>query len=193
MPVEIISNKLDFMRKVTDHLKGMTPDWKIILTDPTTKQPFEAACPYNLADSVYRGRLTFGDEVELEFLALMEAPRQLNPNGGGLANLTQDEEWTLLIQGFGKEDRVHPTDPAYNLLSWVQKRMSMVSEENKNGARGGVYPEVWRFGNTIGEVRYQIPIVRPGQDDVSAAAYFYMPISVGIVTDLTNPFIVQEV
>ena len=184
----MISKKLLIMKKLTEHLEGIVPTWADL-----PPEMVDTPCPYDLSKSIYRGRVVFGEEVKPPFIAILEAPRQINPNGGGEARLLQDEDWTLLIQGFGKEDRVHPTDPAYNLLSWVQKRMSMVSEENKNGARGGVYPEVWRFGNTIGEVRYQIPIVRPGQDDVSAAAYFYMPISVGIVTDLTNPFIVQEV
>lgn len=186
MPLEMISAKLDFMQKLTDHLQGMAPAWEILIENQLWP------CPFDLSDSVFRGRLIFGEEVKPPFLSVMEAPRQIDPNGGGSGGLVQDESWTLLIQGFAVEDRVHPSDPAYTLLAWLQKRLSMITEENPDGQRGGLYPNVWKLGHKTGEIRYQIPIVRPGQDDVSASAYFYMPISVGIVTDLTKPFIVKE-
>lgn len=183
----MISKKLKIMKALTDHLEGIVPTW----TDfPGHGADF--ACPYDLSKSVFRGRVEFGDEVKEPFLAILEAPRQIDPNGGGSGRLLQDEDWTILIHGFAKDDKKNPTDPAYDLLAWVQMRLARITTEARNGARGGLYPNEWRLGNLIGEVRYQIPIVRPGKDNVSDTAYFYMPISVGNVTDLTMPFVQEE-
>lgn len=183
--VEMISKKLALMKALTEHLEGITPQWVDL---PKPLLDAGAVCPYDLSSSIFRGRVTFGDEVANPFIAILEAPRQIDPNGGGVAKLVQDEDWTLLIQGFANDDPKHPTDPAYQLLAWVQMRMSRITVEKKSGARGGEYPDEFRLGGLVADVRYQIPIVRPGKDDVSDTAYFYMPISVGTVTDLTQPF-----
>lgn len=183
----MISKKLKLMIALTDHLKAITPDW----TDLPPEMAGEV-CPYDLSESVFRGRVLFGEEVRPPFIAILEAPRQLDPNGAGTGRLWNDEDWTLLIQGFAKDDKKNPTDPAYELLAWTQMRMARITTEKKSGGRGGLYPAEWRLGGLLAEVRYQIPIVRPGKDDVSDTAYFYMPISVGTVTDLTMPFVQED-
>lgn len=183
----MISKKLKIMKALTAHLEGINPDWADLPPEMTGE-----TCPYDFRDSVFRGRVEFGDDVKLPFLAVLEAPRQFDPNGGGTGKLNQDEDWTLLIQGFAKEDRKHPTDPAYDMLAWVQMRMARITETNRHGGRGGRYPSEWRLGGLIAEIRYQIPVVRPGKDGVSDAAYFYMPISVGTVTELTMPFVQED-
>lgn len=172
----MISKKLQILKKLTEHLEGINPD-----VDPDS--------PYDLRGQVFRGRAVFGDEVKPPFIAILEAPRQINPNGGGDASLTQDEDWTLLVQGFASEDAYHPFDPAYMLLAYVQKRLARLSQEKPNGGRGGLYPAEYRLGGLVGKIGYQIPIVRPGKDDVSDTAYFYMPVSVEVVTDLSEPII----
>lgn len=182
----MISKKLAIMKALTEHLQGITPDW----TDLPEAMAGEV-CPFNLSKQVFRGRLEFGDEVKNPFIAILEAPRQLDPNGAG-NDLIQDEDWTLLIQGFADKDTKNPLDPAYTLLAWTQMRMARITTEKKNGGRGGLYPNEWRLGGLVADVRYQIPIVRPGKDNVSDTSYFYMPISVGNVTDLTMPFVQEE-
>lgn len=182
----MISKKLAIMKALTVHLQGITPDW----IDLPPEMAGEV-CPFDLSAKVFRGRLEFGDEVQNPFLAILEAPRQLDPNGAGV-DLVQDEDWTVLIQGFANEDQKNPLDPAYSLLAWTQMRMARITAEKKNGGRGGLYPNEWRLGGLVASVRYQIPIVRPGKDGVSDTAYFYMPISVGNVTDLTMPFVQEE-
>lgn len=183
----MISKKLAIMKKLSEHLEGITPDW----TDLPEAMAGEM-CPFDLSSSVFRGRLDFGDEVPAPFIVVLEAPRQLNPDGAGTGDLLTNEDWTLLIQGFAQEDRKHPTDPAYALLAWTQMRLARITTDKKNGGRGGLYPQEWRLGGLIADIRYQIPIVRPGKDTVSATAYFYMPISVGNVTDLIMPFVEEE-
>lgn len=186
----MISKKLAIMKALTTHLQGIVPAWIDIPYPADWPVEERTPCPYDMSKSVFRGRLEFGDEVKNPFLAILEAPRQLDPNGAG-NDLIQDEDWTLLIQGFADDNQRNPLDPAYDLLAWTQMRMSRITMEKKNGGRGGLYPNEWRLGGLIADVRYQIPIVRPGKDTVSDTAYFYMPISVGNVTDLTMPF-VQE-
>lgn len=183
----MISKKLAIMKALTAHLQGITPAW----LDLPPEMDGET-CPYDLSTSIYRGRLTFGDEVPAPFVAIFEAPRQLDPNGAGSGDLYNKEDWTLLIQGFVDNDELNPTDPAYDLLAWVQMRLARITTEAPNGRRGGKYPSEWRLGNLQIDIRYQIPIVRPGKDDVSGTAYFYMPISVGNVTDLTMPFVQED-
>lgn len=183
---EMISKKLAILRRLTTHLEGINPSW--------TDLPPEmegVTCPYDLSSSVYRGRLEFGEEVPVPFIALLEAPRQIDPLGAGLG-LTQNEDWGLLIQGFAKDDKKNPLDPAYDMLAWTQMRLARITAENSNGMRGGKYPNEWRLGGMAAEIRYQIPIVRPGKDNVSGTAYFYLPISVGTVTELTMPFVQED-
>lgn len=183
----MISKKLLLLKKLTTHLEGITPSWVDLPPEMTGE-----VCPFDLSTSVFRGRLEFGDEVPNPFLAVMEAPRQLDPFGAGSARLLLDEDWTILIQGFAQEDKKHPLDPAYDLLAWTQMRMARITHEAKDGSRGGIYPQEFRLGGLTAEIRYQIPIVRPGKDVVSDTAYFYMPISVGTVTDLTMPFVQED-
>jgi hypothetical protein len=182
----MISKKLAIMKALTAHLQGITPDWTDLPPEMTGE-----VCPFDLSQSVFRGRLEFGDEIPSPFIAILEAPRQLDPNGAG-NDLIQDEDWTILIQGFAPDDVVNPLDPAYELLAWVQMRLARITTEKKNGGRGGLYPDEWRLGGLVANIRYQIPIVRPGKDGVSDTAYFYMPISVGNVTDLTVPFVQED-
>lgn len=183
----MISKKLLLLKRLTTHLEGINPDW--------TDLPPEMAgveCPYDMTDRVYRGRVLFGDEEQPPFLVLLEAPRQLEPGGAGEARLQIDEDWTLLIQGFATDDRKNPLDPAYDLLAWTQMRLSRITQASKHGGRGGLYGQEFRLGGLVADIRFQIPIVRPGKDDISGTAYFYMPISVGTVTDLSMPFVQED-
>lgn len=184
----MISAKLKLLKALSAHLEGINPTETLLSPDTGEQVPYG----YDLRGKVFRGRTVFGDEVKVPFLAILEAPRQIDPNGGGEAALVQNEGWTILIQGFATDDAKHPSDPAYTLLAYVQERLSRITQEQPSGGRGGAFPLSWRLGGLATEVRYQIPIVRPGKDDVSDTAYFYMPISLGVITDLTKPFVEGE-
>ena len=144
----MISKKLAIMKALTKHLQGITPAW----TDLPPQMAGEV-CPYDLSQSVFRGRLEFGDEVKNPFLAILEAPRQLDPNGAG-NDLVQDEDWTLLIQGFADDDQRNPLDPAYSLLAWTQMRMSRITAQKKTSL-----PPLWgkRWGPSSTRLRRKIP------------------------------------
>jgi hypothetical protein len=180
----MISKKLKIMKRLTAHLQGMTPAWSANL--PTFG---EVACPYTMTNSVFRGRSVFGEDVLAPSISILEAPRQFNPNDVGDAKLTQNEDWALLIQGFADEDQKNPLDPAYDLLAWTQARMMRLTATKPNGSLGGLYPDEYMLGGLITKIGYQIPVVRPGKDDVSDTAYFYLPVVLGVVSNLAEPFV----
>lgn len=182
----MISKKLAIMKALTAQLEGINPDWEDL-----PPAMFGEVCPFDMRKKVFRGRVVFGEDEKPPFLTLLEHPRQLNPFGVG-EGLIADEDWSLMVQGFAVDDRKNPLDPAYELLAWTQMRLARITTTKPNGGRGGLYPNEWRLGKLAIDIKYQIPIVRPGQDDVSGTAYFYMPISVGTVTELSMPFILED-
>ncbi len=169
----MISKKLQILIALTAHLESTITG---------------LASPATLLGKVFRGRVVFGEEVKPPFLAILEDPRQIAPEEAGSANLVRNENWRLLIQGFVPEEDDHPSDAAYDLMARVEQRMSRLVEEPPNGMRGGRYPTEFRLGGLVSSLQFQIPVVRPGKDDVSDTAYFYMPVAVGLKTDITNPF-----
>lgn len=179
----MISNKLNILKRLTTHLQAITPDWTDL---PAPMQGI--VCPYNLSQSVYRGRLLFGKEVALPYLSIFEPVEQAEPLSPDFNVPIEKEDWLVLIQGFVADDRDNPTDPAYDLLAWVQMRLARLTLQKSNGAQGGVYPNEYLLGRLISRVQFHIPIVRPGRDTVSDKAYFYLPLTLGNVTDLSMPF-----
>ncbi len=145
---------------------------------------------YSLANSVFRGRSVFGDEVHEPFLNILEKPRQLLGPVAGESKTIRDDTWDLMIEGFAPDDKKHPLDPATELLAYVEQRMSRLLLQKTNGA-GPVYPEEHLLGmkGIVTSVSFIIPIVRPPNVDVSDTAFFYMPLSIGVKTDMASPFI----
>jgi hypothetical protein len=174
--------KLAFMKRLTAHLEGINPTQ----TEPAT----EDAYAFDLREHVYRGRVTFAqDEVTSAILSIVESPKPIEPVAVG-SKSTRKSSWVLLVQGTMPEDKKSngPSDQLYNLMAVVQSRMFMIAEVNE--ATGDpMYPDVAKLldGNfdslAIGE-----GIVRPSDPQISPYAFFYVPVTVGIVTDLRNPY-----
>ena len=145
---------------------------------------------YSLASSVFRGRTVFGDEVHEPFLTILEKPRQLIGPVAGDSKVVRDDTWDLLIQGFATDDKKNPLDPGYELLAHVEQRMSRLLLQKTNGG-GPVYPDEHLLGlkGLVTGLSFIIPIVRPPEVDVSDTAFFYMPLSIGVKTDMATPFI----
>lgn len=141
----------------------------------------------DVSSAVFRGRLYFGDADPLPMLSVLEppiAPEQLpQPKDGTQSN----GEWDLLIQGFVEDDKDNPTDPAYTLLAEVKKQLAIVKMQ----------PEADRL--KTGESSHLLGIkgvdkleigsgtVRP-PDEVSAKAYFWLNVTLGIAEDLLLPY-----
>lgn len=144
----------------------------------------------DLEGAVSRGRALYGDEAPITFLALVEKPRQILGEGGGEQKTMYNGPWDILVQGFARDDPNHPLDPGYELLAHVEQKMARIIQESPNGMRGGLYPEDYLLGlkELITSFSFIMPIVRPPDNDVSNTAYFFMPVSIGLVTDMASPF-----
>lgn len=173
----IITAKLQIMRRLTAYLETISVDTGYL---------------HDLAGRVFRGRMVFGEETPNPLLSIMEAPRQIDPFGStGQTKALQNESWTLLIQGMATDDRKHPTDPAYLLLGDVQQAFGKMIETTSFGG-DPVYPDIYMIGGLVSDLRFQVPIVRPPEKDVSDTAFFYFPFTVDVVTDMTNPYVEEE-
>lgn len=175
------SKKLVVMTALSAHIAGINPT----NNDPAVEPP----TPYgiDLRDRVSRGRLTFGaDEIEESpLVSILEAPRPIEPVGVG-EKLVRKSTWQLLVQGFVKDVKVNPTDPAYDLLALVEMRLARICALNDQG--DGLYPGEYRLDGLIDSLAIGEGIVRPSDPQVSPTAFFYLPVAVGLVTDLRNPY-----
>lgn len=147
---------------------------------------------HDLDGKVFRGRMTFGNETKAPFLSLMEAPRQIDPTGNvGQTKSLQNEDWTLLIQGVADNDPKHPLDPAYDLLADVQAAFGkLIATEPSTGDPEN--PELYMLGGLLVDLRFQVPIARPPEKDVSDTAFFYFPFTLRVVTDMRDPYYEEE-
>jgi len=169
----MVSKRIDILKALTEHLEA-------IVVDPDGEAE-------SLTGKVFRGRTVFGDEVAPPFLVILEAPRQLLSLQGGDEKTTRKDDWRLLIQGFAQDDSINPLDPAYELLAYVEQRMARLLAEKGNGG-GPLYPLEFRLGKRVHSILFTNPIVHPPDNDVSDTAYFYMPVTIQVATDMEAPF-----
>lgn len=132
------------------------------------------------ATCVFRGRFWFGDNDPLPLVSLLQTPLQpedMATKSPGNPNKLSEIEF--VIQGWVRDDRANPTDPAEYLLADVEKRLAQVRQEYIDGPVLGFksVTELW-----IGE-----GVVRP-PDDISAKAYFWLPIKIKVARNLADPY-----
>ncbi len=165
------SKQLDILKALTAHLEGaVTVDG-----EPLTKR-------------VYRGRLTFGSEMPLPSISILEAPR---PEDGFTADEEQvqrSEDWVLLIQGWVRDDDRNPTDPAYNLKATIEQRLSLLVATNPSTGQP-VDPDAFMLGGRVTKIVIAPGLVRPPDAQVSAKAFFYLPLIIGLAVDIRSPFV----
>lgn len=140
---------------------------------------------HDIIGGVWRGVAQFGADNEVPMLSILESP---NPDIGvfaGSGSRGRKESWTLYLQGWGKDDPMHPTDPAYYLAADVEKCLARVMMTGSNGRHA--YPEIYALGNTISGLELAPPVVRP-PDTLSTKAYFYMPVRLDIAVNLADPY-----
>lgn len=139
---------------------------------------------YDLKDSVYIGRGTFGEETPLPAVSILEAPR------GDFGEFADDgaarsDQWSLLIQGWAPDDVLNPTIPAYYLAEDVETALGRVMMTNRHNGQP-TYPTLYRLGGLITSMSVSPPVVRP-PDQVSAKAYFYLPVRLGLAMTIAAP------
>ena len=144
--------------------------------------------PYDLTGRVYIGRSEFGDDVQVPFVSILEAPRQDFSNPAEESGLVRVTRMVLLVQGWSVNDTDNPTIPAYVLKGAVEKRLARV-EATKPSGGGPKYPSEFRLGGKIASLRMGPGVVRPPERNVSSRSFFYLPVTVEYREDLNEPFV----
>lgn len=168
--------RLRVLKALCDQLKTIKPanGYTNDLSDYTD----DAGRP---AERVSRGRTVFGDNDPLPMLAILEEARPSETSNGSSNAPVAMNQFRLLIQGFVPDDRAHPLDPAYHLSAEVTKALVAAKKGGNILGLGGVAPCVTAM--SIGQ-----PVHRPGDDDVSAVAYFLVPVTLTLAENLETPF-----
>lgn len=163
------SKRLQILKRLTAHLEGING-----------ADPYE----HDLRGNVFRGRSVYGTTDPLPLVSILEGKAA---DYGSFADENQSvrkDSWLLLIQGWTKNDTLNPTDPVYSLLADVELRLSdIVAVERGVPKFSGVY----MLGGLISSLTIAAPVVRPPDDGVSDKAFFYLPVLVGLKSDLTKP------
>lgn len=135
----------------------------------------------------YRGVLIVSAREVENCLSILEAPRPVVGQGAGHHGHARLETWTLLVQGWPKDDKNNPSDPAYELKAAVEQWLyRLVAVDNRGGE--GLYPE-YLLGGDLASLTIGQGVVRPPeQEGASRLAMFYLPLILEITTDISNPY-----
>lgn len=142
----------------------------------------------DLFGAVFRGRNLIGEERKpLPALSVLEAPRPDMADYAGENSFMRKDRWTLLITGMVQDDKLNPSDPAYHLCAAVEERLGRVVAIAPQSGKP-LYPEHYMLGNLITGLEVAPPVIRPPDDKVSATAFFFLPIRVGIAVPVGRPY-----
>lgn len=163
------SKRLEILKRLTAHLEGVDG------VDPFT---------HNLKGKVFRGRSIYGTGDPLPLVSILEGKASDYGSFADDVQTVRKDSWLLLVQGWTKNDTMNPTDPVYALLADVELRLSdILATEHGRPKFSGVY----MLGGLISSLTIAAPVVRPPDDGVSDKAFFYLPVLVGLKSDLTKP------
>jgi hypothetical protein len=165
--------RLTILKALTKHLEGIDG-----------LDPYE----HDLRLKVFRGINIFGTELghEPPMLSILEGKATDYGNFADEYQTVRLDSWLLLVQGWVKDDPLNPTDPAYGLLADVEMRLSdIVATKPSDGTPK--YPGVYLLGGLISSLTLASPVVRPPEEGLSSKAFFYLPVLVGLKSDITKP------
>ncbi|QTG12354.1 hypothetical protein G6M86_03455 [Agrobacterium tumefaciens] len=145
---------------------------------------------------VFRGRLIFGEGDPVPMASIIEPPLPNEMRPSPFVSTTEDGWWDIIVQGFVRDDRDNPTDPAHVAMADVKKRLA---QENDRKAPGSAFRQKDPFGvsyhddgtprkNRIEQFKIGAGVVRPPEEAVSTKAYFWLTLKLKIVEDNSDPF-----
>lgn len=145
-----------------------------------------------LAGRVFRGRNIFGESDPLPMIAILETPIANDQVASGPTNTASTGDWDISIQGFCKDDKRNPTDPAYLLVADVVRCLAIEKKRGQQGRTPGRSPAPLNVLLANGKpailnMQFGSPVCRP-PDEVSGKAYFWLAIRLTIAEDLENPY-----
>jgi hypothetical protein len=136
----------------------------------------------------YRGKLVVSAKEVEDCLSILEAPRPVVGQPAGHQGHKRLETWTLLVQGWPKDDKDNPSDPAYAMKAAVEQWLyRLIAVEEQTGLP--VYKDLYLLGGDIASLTIGQGVVRPPSEDAaSRLAMFYLPLILEITTDVSNPY-----
>jgi len=140
---------------------------------------------HDIAGRVYRGRSVFGDETPLPALSILEAPIPLDQLPSARDNDNLVGGWELVLQGWVRDDKANPTDPAHPLLADVKRCLTI--EKRKVDYNGGPENGILGLGLYVTAMYIGPGVVRP-PDEISAKAYFWLTITLDIAENMAEPY-----
>lgn len=163
------SKRLAILKALSEHLKGING-----------VDPYD----HDVSAAVFRGRTLFGEGYPLPMLSLLEGKATDYGDYADETNSVRKDSWLLLVQGWVADDPLNPTDPAYALMADVELRLSdLVATERGAPKFSGIY----MLGGLISSLTVAQGVVRPPEDGLSTKAFFYLPVLVGLKSDITKP------
>ena len=163
----LVPFRLKVLRNLTTCFEGITPD---------------AGFQNDMRSKVFRGRLLFSDDDPLPAISILEPPIPPEGLSSSQHNTNGFSPWELLIQGFLKDDPDNPTDPAHILLAEAK---AVLVREKRRPVQGG--RNILGLGNRVSNMQIGQGSVRPA-DEISARAYFWLPLTLTIGENLENPY-----
>jgi hypothetical protein len=136
----------------------------------------------------YLGKVVVSAKEIENCMSLLEAPRPIVGEGAGHLGHKRNETWTLLLQGWPKDDKDNPSDPAYEMKGAVEQWLSRITEvDDRSGL--AKYPDLYLLGGDIGSMIIGQGVVRPPSEEAaSRLAMFYVPLILEITTDIRDPY-----
>lgn len=141
---------------------------------------------YDLSNSVFRGRLIFGDDDPIPLIAVNEAPLPETPTTAKPAAGTWTGPWDLMIQGWVDDDRDNPTDPAHFLLADVRKALAI--EKRENQLQRGKGNNLFGMEGRVLDLQIGATVVRPAEPQVNELANFLLSVTLEISEKMDDPY-----
>lgn len=145
---------------------------------------------HDFSDCVFRGRLIYGDSDPVPMISILEPPLPPDRLPAPMNAGHNAGDYDLLIQGFVKDDRENPTDPAHKAMADVKKRLAFEQKRQHTLPRRGFNPFGLdsEKGNRVESFKIGAGVVRPPEEGVSTKAYFWLNLSLKITEDNSDPF-----
>lgn len=141
--------------------------------------------------SVTRGRMFHDPDDALPAVSILD-----NPDPDRFPRLAgwQDrldaphsvEVWPLLIQGWVKDDKLNPTDPAFNFMADVRKGLAKILQSSHPTTGAQAHP-AYMLGDLIEGLTMEPGVCRP-PDNISSVAYFWMRLMLRFTEDQNDPY-----
>lgn len=144
---------------------------------------------YDLSSSVHLHRVLFGTETPAPYLSIVPAPKQEPYDAADVERVVGKTPWLLLIQGYEKNDG-EDFDSVYYLMAATQRHLSRIVEQRRSGL-GATYPTERLLGlpGVVTSIELGQGIVRPPDGQQVSQTFFYIPVVVGYVIDMTSPYV----